>query len=124
MGHWNHRVVRRVFPELPGAPVMYGIHEAFCDAKGLVWAITEDPTRVITDGEDGDPVVSLRQNLERMMRALERPVLDYDKIPEADADTPNWTEALDDLDDLDDGDPDDTIFPKEDDSAHDDVGPR
>lgn len=108
---WNHRVVRRVFPDAPGTPVLYGIHEAFCDNQGRVWGITEEPVRVTSDGEEPDPVAALRWTLDKMLKALDKPVIDYDKIPEEGALTPNWTA------DLDEGEPDETIFPEGDEIA-------
>ena len=80
MGHWNHRVVRRVYPahivstvELP-EEVEYGVYEAYYelgDEAGAV-SITTNPTDVV-----GESVADLRVTLQRMLRALDAPVLDY-----------------------------------------------
>lgn len=72
--HWNHRVVRREYPDaaLVEDRVQYGIHEAYyhndvCDA------ITQEPVAVTSSAPDG-----LLETLERMRRALQLPILDYE----------------------------------------------
>lgn len=81
MSHWNHRVVRRTFEGYD--EVRYGIHEAYYDDNGLIWAITKDAVEV--DAEDMD---GLKQKLEWMQKALENPILEYDNIPEPGAKGP------------------------------------
>lgn len=65
---WNHRVVRRA---IDGEP-FYGIHEAFY-AQGVDepngW--TEDPAAPV-----GETLDELRVELERMLAALDRPVIE------------------------------------------------
>jgi hypothetical protein len=80
MSHWNHRVVKRTFE---GGEVIYAIHEAYYDDNKKVWAITEE-------GVDahGETMEELKQSLEWMQKALEAPILDYDKIPEEGAISP------------------------------------
>lgn len=81
MGHWNHRVVRRILIEA-GEPVeWFGIHEVFYDhAQGesnpkLGW--TEEPISV-----EGESVEELRETLVRMILALDKPVIiDNEKEP-------------------------------------------
>lgn len=82
MGHWNPRVVRRVYParivgtgvELP-EEVEYGVYEAYYglgdEAEAV--SITNGPTDVV-----GESIADLRETLQRMLRALDAPVLDYE----------------------------------------------
>lgn len=81
MGHWNHRVVRRVYPahivvgvELP-EEVEYGVYEAYYglgdEAEAV--SITIGPTDVF-----GESIADLRETLQRMLRSLDAPVLDYE----------------------------------------------
>lgn len=92
MSHWNHRVVRRTYPD---GTVILGVHEAFCDSNGLVWGVTQDPVRPIVvdhgiDGIPGETVDDLKQVINWMLNACDAPILDYDKIPEEGVDAPNW----------------------------------
>ncbi len=79
MSHWNYRVVRKAYPPGLDGTVEHvlGIHEAYCDDEGRVSAITDD--RMEPHGETLD---ELRQDLAWMAAALDKPVLDFDKIPE------------------------------------------
>ena len=62
---------------------LYGIHEAYYDENGKVFAITEEST-----GPSGNTLEELKQSLEWMEKSLEHPILDYDKIPEEGAINP------------------------------------
>lgn len=73
MGHWNYRVVRRDV----GEDAILGIHEAYYDDQGRVSMISKEP-----DGVSAETVEGLREVLSWMREALEKPALDYDKIPE------------------------------------------
>jgi hypothetical protein len=75
MTHWNHRVVRRIYnPGQESEEVLYGIHEAYYGLEGETKpAITNDPTEPL-----GETVEGLREELNRMLRALDKPVLDYE----------------------------------------------
>lgn len=73
---WNHRVVRREHPEavVEWERVSYAIHEAHYEAGARKpYAITTEP--VAPYGETLDEV---RETLDRMRRACEAPVLDYE----------------------------------------------
>ena len=76
MGHWNHRVVRH----RAGTELEYlAIHEAYygIDSEDDVsW--TKNPVSVT-----GETVEGLRETLERMLRALDTPVLEAS--PEGDS---------------------------------------
>jgi len=95
MAHWNHRVVRRTYPD---GSVLLGIHEAFCDSEGRVWGITEDPIAPLVEAPE-ETVDDLKKVIGWMLNACDAPVLDYDKISEEGADSPSWTE--DDLEEMD-----------------------
>jgi hypothetical protein len=66
--HWNHRVMRK---EHDNSESTYGIHEVYYkQGKANMW--TEDPVEVT-----GDDVQELKQTLERMLLALEKPILNF-----------------------------------------------
>lgn len=71
MTHWNHRVVRRIV----NGEEWLAIHEVFYDKKGRPHSVTEDG---IEPG--GNNMEELRSDLERMAKALDHPILDYDKF--------------------------------------------
>lgn len=77
---WNYRVVRKN-GEL-------GIHEAYYDENGRIWAITERAVSPFVYEGACETVENLRTVLRRMVGAIDKPVLDYDSIPEADARPP------------------------------------
>ena len=66
--HWNHRVMRR---EHENSEPTYGIHEVYYkQGKADMW--TDDPVEVT-----GDDIQELKQTLERMILALEKPILNF-----------------------------------------------
>lgn len=66
MGHWNHRVVKQT----DGDETWFGIHEVFYDEEqGTGW--TENAVSVI-----GQSVDDLRWVLEKMLLALDKPVIE------------------------------------------------
>lgn len=70
MSHWNHRVVRTA----ENGEAWLGIHEAFYDIEGgTAW--TERPVAVI-----GESIAELRETLERMLLALDKPIIDGDSV--------------------------------------------
>lgn len=96
---WNHRVVRKTYPD---GQVMIGIHEAFYDDNGLVWAITEDAVSPSVDETNaGETVEDLKKVIGWMLQACDHPVLDSNKIPEEGAESPSWSGDLEDTLDLD-----------------------
>ena len=100
MSHWNHRVVRRTYPD---GSVLLDIHEAFYDDSGLVWGITEDPIAPGVEescaGLDipGETVEDLKKVLNWMIEACNKPILDYENIPEPGAKSPTWGEDSEDF---------------------------
>lgn len=73
MGFWNHRVVRRTEDD----EELLSLHEAHyadgADPAGRPDTITLHPVAPYAEDIDG-----LRQVLDRMRAALDKPVLDYD----------------------------------------------
>jgi len=85
---WNYRVVSRAIPETSdGAQeqaVEYAIHEAYYEQPDgeTPRTITLEPVNVSTYLNDAEcPKDALRLVLERMLDALEKPVLDFDDFP-------------------------------------------
>jgi hypothetical protein len=68
--HWNHRVVRRVYKY----EIEYSIHEAY-------YGLNKDDKPSITTesiAPYGESMAELRETLQRMLKALDKPVLDYE----------------------------------------------
>lgn len=73
-GGWGYRLVRRV---VEGKDT-FAVHEAFYDAEGRVWSVTEEP--IAPCGETRDEALA---DLATMLAdALRASVLDFDTIPE------------------------------------------
>lgn len=99
---WNYRIVRKkVQKHADGTPwtgeelFQFGIHEAYCDKNGKVWAITVNPEDLVVfdawkELEKDTPEAMLKQTLEWMLKACDKPILEYDKIPEDGAETPGY----------------------------------
>lgn len=66
---WNHRVVRRIFPD---GEILFGIHEVFYNDDGQPDMVTDDAVRVL-----GDDIDDLEQTLKWMRKALGQPILEY-----------------------------------------------
>lgn len=71
---WNHRVVRREYPDaaIEEDRVFYQIHETYYLGEDTP-SITEEPSRLMEQD-----MGQLRATLERMLRCLDAPVLDYE----------------------------------------------
>ena len=69
---WNYRVVKRTYC---CEETWYQIHEAYYNSNGEITAITEKPV-----DPAGLTMDELKESLEWMQKALEKPVLDYDNI--------------------------------------------
>ena len=81
MGHWNHRVVRRTYDQGKSQEVQgFYIHEAYYGIDGDNPAITVEPIAPC-----GESVEELRKDLHQMLRALDKPVLDYETREEIQA---------------------------------------
>jgi hypothetical protein len=70
---WNYRVVKAVTKiPLGDTDISYGIHEIYYDENGDIVNISESLAHPISDDLEG-----LQWNLERMMEACKKPVIDY-----------------------------------------------
>ena len=67
MTHWNHRVVKKYYDE---DYTEYGIREVFYNEDGSIYAYTDNPIET-----RGESLESLRQFLERCLKALDQPIL-------------------------------------------------
>jgi hypothetical protein len=68
MTHWNHRVIKKEYPEEDYTE--FAIKEVYYNEDQSIYAWTEDPCRV-----HGESLESLRQFLERCLKALDQPIL-------------------------------------------------
>lgn len=79
MGHWNYRLCRR---KAPNAEIYtYGIHEAYYNADGTIWAITDDAVGAGFDEfepDDANAIDCMRKTLKWMGEALNKPMIDLD----------------------------------------------
>ena len=73
---WNYRVVRKTNTGYDMLDEYYGIHEVYYDDDGNPEMVTVDPVGIV-----GDSLLELRQEYVYYLRALLRPVLDYEDIP-------------------------------------------
>lgn len=81
MSTWNHRVVRRVY-EYAGNQTeeLFQIHEVYYNSAGEITGMTENPVAPI-----GNDLEELKRNTEDFLKALSKPVLEYDiKLAEND----------------------------------------
>lgn len=109
LGAWNHRVVRKEYPlAAPDERYILGIHEAHYRgpaddtvddpfeglavlearrAEGVRLPLDRKPHAITTEPVtvQGETIAELRETLERMLRALDTPILDFetrDELPE------------------------------------------
>ena len=75
MSGWNYRIVRKnVYMGKTIAPeVMYGIHETYYNGEDKPTAITTDHMRPY-----GETLDELKSDLEKMVAALDKPVLNWE----------------------------------------------
>lgn len=72
---WNYRVYRRKINDDPGgAPYFYSIHEAYYAEPEEVSSYSKNPIAPVASSLD-----ELRWSLEKMLAALDKPVLDYEE---------------------------------------------
>lgn len=75
---WNHRVVRRIYPNTHmDDSMLYEIYEAYYDKDGNINGLTEEPIRIREETVD-----DLRKTIERLTKCLEYPIIDYDTLQE------------------------------------------
>lgn len=94
MTHWNHRVVKKYYDE---DYTEFAIKEVYYNEDKSIYAWMEEPCRV-----HGESLESLRQFLERCLKALDQPVLVDGEVEFVDDDGDNeedW-KSFDSIDDL------------------------
>lgn len=75
---WNHRVVRRFYPNTHmDDSMLYEIYEVYYDKDGKINGLTEEPIRIREESMD-----DLRKTMERLTKCLEQPIIDYDTLQE------------------------------------------
>lgn len=75
---WNHRVVRRFYPNTHiDDSMLYEIYEVYYNQDGTINGITEEPIRIREETVD-----DLRKTVERLTKCLNNPVIDYDTFKE------------------------------------------
>ena len=75
---WNHRVVRRFYPNTHmDDSILYEIYEVYYNQDGTINAITEEPIRIREETVD-----DLRKTVERLTKCLNSPIIDYETLQE------------------------------------------
>lgn len=93
---WNHRVCKSTASGQYAhgetwESITYGIHEVYYNSNGDIYAITEEPTRILTDKYDeecteADCIGALEDSLVRMQKCLSKPIIDLSTIKFAEPD--------------------------------------
>lgn len=75
---WNHRVVRRFYPNTHmDDSMLYEIHEVYYDDDGMIGSITKEPISIMEETVD-----DLKKTVERLTKCLEQPIIDYETLQE------------------------------------------
>lgn len=78
MSHWNYRVHKKIFRYPSGEPEeYYSIHEAYYNDEGKLDGWTE---KSISPG--GSTLEELKNDLEMMLEALNKEIIDWEKMNE------------------------------------------
>lgn len=75
---WNYRVVKRTYDT---GEIWYQMHEAYYNNAGEITAITVKPI-----DPAGMTMDDLKESLDWMYKALDKPILEYDNIEYSDWD--------------------------------------
>lgn len=75
MSHWNYRVCKSTYKGDGYEEVTYEIREAYYNADGSIWAVTETAKGVF-----GDNIQEIKQCLEWMQLAVNKEVIDLDTL--------------------------------------------
>ncbi len=73
---WNYRVVRKTETGYDKLGEYYGIHEVYYDDDGKPEMVTVEPVGIV-----GDDLLELQEEFVHYLRALLKPVLNYEEIP-------------------------------------------
>ena len=90
--HWNHRVLaKRVTSKkvnkktgklVDTTIIEYGLYEVYYDDHNKPDSCTQESMKPLSyDEDDVDCIAELKQTLDWMREACEKPVLDYDNFP-------------------------------------------
>lgn len=75
---WNHRVVRRFYPNTHmDDSMLYEIYEVYYNEDGTIEGLTEDPISISEESID-----DLRATVDRIKKCLDNPIIDYDTLKE------------------------------------------
>lgn len=75
---WNHRVIRRVYPNTHmDDSILYEIYEVYYDKDGKIDGITEEPISIREES-----IEDLKNTIERLTKCLTTPIIDYDTLQE------------------------------------------
>jgi hypothetical protein len=77
MAHWNYRILAKKV----GVEVEFALYEVHYDENNKPVAYTENSVSAVGFKSEGDPVESIKWQLDAMKIASEKPVLDYDHFP-------------------------------------------
>ena len=91
--HWNHRVISKQVPaDIKGnTETAYEIHEVYYNEEGI-------PTSCTVDGITafGETVEELKETLERMLKATEKPILEMSYFVNLPKEEIDWEKIEDD----------------------------
>ena len=94
MSHWNHRIIRKEYPEQNYTE--FSVREVFYNDDNSIYAYDEEPVKAA-----GESLESLRQYLEWCLKALDQPVLVDGEVVFSDGgDSEEEFEGFDNIDDL------------------------
>lgn len=97
MSHWNYRVVKKHFEPPYEKEFRYGIHEVYYDDEGRISMLS-----VESMDPHGESLEEIKTDLENMMKAFDKPELDFETAVDPKAkdlldfkseDLLNWDEA-------------------------------
>jgi hypothetical protein len=83
---WNHRVVYHKAGFVENNPALtwveyLAIHEVHYDEDDKPMMMTEQPVNILSSGGN-EPLVEIKWMLQEMLKATEKPILDFDNLEE------------------------------------------
>lgn len=92
MGHWNHRVVKKVFES---GEEQYSVREVFYNDDGQIYAYTEDPIDLACETPE-----ALREYIQWCLNCLDKPILEDGKVIFAKDDFDETEEPYETMDEI------------------------
>lgn len=81
---WSNRLCKRTVKTSHGTSILYGIHEAFYNSQKEICTVTTEPITIDVEQWDEateeECVKSLKETIERIKHALDKPIIDLDNI--------------------------------------------